>query len=133
MEIIAKPTTVDEYIAAQPEPLRSTLHQLRKLIKNAASDAQEVISYGMPAYKVHGMLAYFNAHTRHYGLYLMPPVLQVFKAKLIGYELAKSTIRFPFNQPLPEALITEIIRYAANENLAKKAVKDAAKGAKANH
>ncbi len=131
MEISSKPTPVDGYIAAQPAPPQATLHQLRHLIRTAAPGAQEVISYGMPAYKFHGMLAYFNAHTRHYGLYVMPPVLQAFKAKLAGYKLAKATIQFPFGTPLPESLITEIIQYAANENLANKAMKGAAQGTKA--
>lgn len=131
MQPSTRPTTVDAYIAAQPEALRPGLYQLRRLIRTAAPDAQEVISYGMPAYKLHGMLAYFSIHKNHYGLYVMPPVLAAFRDRLRGYGLAKSTIRFPFGEPIPEALIEEIIRFGAESNRARKEAQDAAKGKKA--
>ena len=105
-------------------------HQLRKAIKKAAPDAEEVISYQMPAYKYHGMVAYFAVRTNHYGLYLMPYVLEVFKDRLAGYKLSKSTIQIPFDKPLPEGLVTEIIDFAVNDNRQKAELKKEAKKAK---
>ena len=115
-------STIDEYIAFQPENRRVTLEQLRQTIKLAAPDAEEVISYQMPAFKFHGMLAYFAAHKNHYGLYV-PKILHVFKEKLVGYKNAKATIQFPYNEPVPVKLITEIIKYAAKVNLDKELAK----------
>lgn len=119
--------TVDEYLAAQPEPQRSILEQLRQVIKKAAPEALEVISYSMPAYKQLGMVAYFAAAKNHYGLYIMPRVLQAFQNRLGAYKLSKATIQFPWNTPLPRELVTEIIRYAVRLNQDQKALKDTAK------
>ncbi len=130
METPTRPTSVDAYIANQPEPVQAALKQLRQVIKNAVPEAQEVISYAMPAYKFHGMLAYFSAFKNHYGLYISPGALSAFKDQIAPYFSGKATLQFTYGQPLPEALVAEIVRYVAQQNLAKQAVK-AAKGKKA--
>ncbi len=119
--------SVEEYLAAQPEALRAPLENLRQTIKKAAPEAQETISYSMPAYKFLGMVAYFAPAKKHYGLYIMPYVLEVFKPRLGAYKLSKSTIQFPWNTPLPVQLVTEIIQYAVQFNRDQKATKEAAK------
>jgi len=118
---------IDEYMALQPEQKRAFLNLLRQTIKKAAPEATESISYRMPSFKFHGILAYFAAFENHYGLYVLPEVLQVFKDKFKGYKLAKATIQFPINEPLPEKLVTELIKYAVQVNLERKFVKEAAK------
>lgn len=114
---------IDEYILTQPENFRPDLELIRQTIKNTVPDAVEVISYGMPAFKFHGILAYFAVHEKHYGLYVAPEVLPVFRARLKSYKTSKATIQFPFNTPLPVELIIEIISYAALLLLEKKELK----------
>ena len=112
-----KPSTVDEYLALQPGQVRAELKLLRRTIKKAAPKAQEVISYGMPAFEFNGMLAWMAPSKNHYALYVRPRFMQPFLGKLKKYSLSKSAIRFPYGKPLPVKLVTEIIKYAAKENL----------------
>ena len=126
METSPKFSTIDEYLALQTKEVRAILQQLRQTIQKAAPDAEEVISYSMPAFKFHGMLVWFAAWKNHYGIYV-PSVLAVFKDKLSDYETTKATVRFPYDKPMPKQLITEIMQYASQENLRKKMLKDQAK------
>jgi uncharacterized protein YdhG (YjbR/CyaY superfamily) len=121
-----KYSNVDEYIALQPENTRAGLKKLRDAIKKGAPQAEECISYQMPALKFHGMLAFYAAFKNHHGLYFMPPVIQAFKDKLTEYELSKATIKFPFGSSIPVKLVTEMARYSASNNLNKKQLKEAA-------
>jgi uncharacterized protein YdhG (YjbR/CyaY superfamily) len=122
-----KPTTIDEYIAGQPIAIRPILKKLREIVNKNAPGAQEVISYGMPAYKLHGMLLYFSAFTNHYSLFAFPSAIIAFKDKLKGYELSKGTIRFPLDKPVPVKLITEIVKFKVNENIQKHQMKELVK------
>jgi uncharacterized protein YdhG (YjbR/CyaY superfamily) len=122
-----KPTTIDEYIADQPAAIRPFMEKLRQIINKNAPGAQEVISYGMPAYKLHGMLLYFSAFTNHYSLFAFPSAIVAFKDQLKGYELRKGTIRFPLDRPVPVKLITEIVKYKVNENVKKHQMKELVK------
>jgi uncharacterized protein YdhG (YjbR/CyaY superfamily) len=115
-------TTINEYIEVQPEHKQAALKELRQTIKLAAPEAEEVISYGMPAFKFHGMLAYFAAHTNHYGLYV-PKILHLFEAKLSAYNHAKATVQFPYDKPFPAELVAEIIKCAAANNMEKAELK----------
>jgi len=125
-----KPTTIDEYIADQPQDIRPIMEELRQIVNKNAPDAQEVISYGMPAYKLHGMLLYFSAFTNHYSLFAFPDAIVAFKDKLKGYEQSKGTIRFPLDKPVPVKLITEIVKYKVNENIKKHQMKELMKAKK---
>jgi uncharacterized protein YdhG (YjbR/CyaY superfamily) len=107
---------VDEYIALQPESIRGTLELLRRTIKNAIPGAEEKISYQMPSYHYHGVVAWFAGLKGHYSLYVRPFVQQAFKDRLKGYDLSKSAIRFPLDFPVPGKLISDIVKYAAAEN-----------------
>jgi len=115
--------TVDEYIKAQPVAARPALKLLRQTVNKAAPDAEEVISYNMPALKFHGVLLYYAAHTSHIGLYAMPGAIIAFKEKISKYVTAKATIQFPYTEPLPVKLITDVVKFRLKENLERKSVK----------
>jgi uncharacterized protein YdhG (YjbR/CyaY superfamily) len=119
--------TVDEYLAFQPEHARTALEQLRLIIKKAAPNAEEVISYQMPAFRFHGVLVYYAAFKNHYSFFPASKVIEVFKHKLTAYKTSKGTIQFPFGKPLPVDLIHEIVQYRVKENLEKQSMKEAAK------
>src|SRR5450432_1827328 len=106
-------TTVDEFIALYPAPIRAGLNLLRKTIKTAAPGAEEMISYQMPAYKLKGMLAFFSATKEHYGFYPTASPIIAFREKLKSYETSKGTIRFPLDKPIPVKLVTEIVKWKA--------------------
>ena len=110
---------VDHYISLQPIEIQGKLNQLRKLIKDNAPDALEVISYNMPAYKFNGMLMYFAAHKNHIGLYPMATGIEAFKDELTKYETSKGTVQFPHNKSLPVTLIKKIVQFRVKQNLEK--------------
>jgi uncharacterized protein YdhG (YjbR/CyaY superfamily) len=118
---------IDEYIASQPDQIRGTLEQLRQVIKAAAPDAEEVISYQMPAFKYYGMLCFFAAFKAHYSLFVSPEVLNAFRDKLTSYQLTKSAIRFPMKEPVQDKLVSEIIQYGVWRNLKKEELRQAGK------
>ncbi|MES2379934.1 MAG: DUF1801 domain-containing protein [Bacteroidota bacterium] len=121
---------VDEYIALQAEQAQLVLTHIRHVIKQTIPDAEEVISYQMPAYKYFGMVVFFAAFKNHYSLFFGPPVLVAFKSKIKGFDQTKSAIKFPFSTPLPEALVKEMVKYVAQENKQKALAKKAAKSKK---
>jgi uncharacterized protein YdhG (YjbR/CyaY superfamily) len=102
---------IDEYLAAVPEPKRSTLQAVRDAIASAAPDAEEAISYGMPAFKVGGKaIAGFAAFKAH--LAYLPHSSNVFPElteSLAGYTVTKGSLHFPIDEPLPAALIAELV------------------------
>jgi uncharacterized protein YdhG (YjbR/CyaY superfamily) len=110
MKKMLKPKNVDAYIAGVPKEVRGKLDLLRATIRKTAPDAEERISYGMPYYGYKGRLAYFAAFKKHIGLYVPTPVIEEHKKELKDYETAKATVRFPFDKPLPIALIKKLIK-----------------------
>jgi uncharacterized protein YdhG (YjbR/CyaY superfamily) len=108
----AVPKTVNEYLAAVPEPARPTLKKIRAAIRAAApAETTEIISYGMPMYKYKGTLIGFAAFPKHCSLFLATPsLLKQFKTELSRYEILKGTIRFPTNKPLPASLVKKIVK-----------------------
>ncbi len=121
-------TIVDEYINDQPADKQKVLQQFRQIIKKAAPDTEEIISYGMPAFKQNGsVLVYFAAGKEHYGFYPTPEPIKVFKDKLTAYKTSKGAIQFPANKPLPEKLIAEIVKYRIKESFAKSQLKKTSK------
>ena len=111
--------TIDEYIAAQPAALRALLETMRATIRAAAPDAQEIISYQMPAFYLQGNLVYFGAGKNHIGFYPTPSAIQAFAQELSAYAGAKGSVRFPLDKPLPLELIGKIVAFRVAENLAK--------------
>jgi uncharacterized protein YdhG (YjbR/CyaY superfamily) len=109
--------SVDDYIASQPEAVRHILGRVRSAIRKAVPEAEEVISYKIPAYKLHGRpVLYFAAWKQHYSLYpATERLIAAFKSELAPYELSKGTIRFPLSQLVPMALITRLAKFRAKE------------------
>src|SRR2546430_16778471 len=102
--------SVDEYIATHPVEVQEILQRVRSTIRNAVPGAEEVISYQIPAYKLHGgPLLYFAGWKRHYSLYpATDNVVRAFKDDLAPYKVNKGTISFPLDQPVPLKLIERI-------------------------
>lgn len=111
-----KPTSVDDYIASFPIEVQDAMNQVRATIKQSAPDAEETISYGMPAYKLHGILVYFAAFKNHIGLYALPSGNEAFKEALKAYKTGKGSIQFQLNKPLPLNLIAQIVNFRVLEN-----------------
>ena len=109
--------SVDQYIAAQPEAVRSILGRVRDAIRKALPDAQEVISYKMPTYILGGKrLLYFAVWNKHYSIYAATEqVLTAFQKELSAYEVDKGTIRFPLAEPVPVKLIGRMAKFRARE------------------
>ena len=119
--------TVDDYLAVQPEALQPILAQVRGAIRKALPDAQEVISYQIPAYRTPGgVVLYFAGWRRHYSVYpATEGVVVALTAELAPYHRSKGTIRFPLDQPVPVALIQRIAALRAQEMTALLAAKAA--------
>lgn len=102
---------IDEYLAGVDEPKRSTLEQLRRDIRAVLPDAEECISYGMPAFRVHGkVVAGFAAFTHHVS-YLphSGSVLTALSSELAGYESTTGSLHIPVDSPLPLPLVRSLI------------------------
>ncbi len=110
MKKAQKPKNVDEYISSMPKDAQPKLRQLRKAIREAAPQAQEKISYGMPYYGYHGRLVYFRLSKKHIGIYIPTPTIEQHKNDLKGYSTSKATIRFPLENELPIALIKKLVK-----------------------
>jgi uncharacterized protein YdhG (YjbR/CyaY superfamily) len=109
--------SVDEYIASQPEAVRGVLDRVRSAIRRAVPEAEEAISYKMPAYKLPaGPVLYFAGWKRHFSLYpATATVVAAFKKDIAPYVVHKGTIRFPLGQPVPVKLIARIAKFRAKE------------------
>ncbi len=117
--ITIKAENVDEYIARFPKETQKILKQIRKAVKQAAPEAQEIISYGMPAYKLNGILLYFAAFKKHIGFYALPSGNEAFKKEISTYKTGRGSIQFSLGKPMPIDLITKIVKFRAKENLQK--------------
>ena len=107
---------IDDYIVQQPIEVQPKLEKLRQTIKRAVPDAEEVISYQMPAFKYFGILIFFAVFKKHYSVFIRPRFMEVFKSELIGYKTSKSAINIPLDKPVPVQLITKIVKYIAKFN-----------------
>jgi len=113
------PTNIDEYIAGFPPDVQEILEKIRVTIQKAVPDAEEIISYQMPAFRQNGNLVYFAAAKKHIGLY--PPVTgdEKLKQEASVYAGPKGNLKFPLDEPIPYALISKIVKVRVNENLAR--------------
>ena len=117
----ARRETVDDYLAAVPEPARSTLERVRAAIRSVMpAEATEVISYGIPAFKYNGPLVWFAAFSSHCSLFPGASVIEAFKTELKGYKISKGTIHFPVDKPLPAALVKKMVKARLAEKGQKK-------------
>ncbi|MEO6135892.1 MAG: DUF1801 domain-containing protein [Ginsengibacter sp.] len=110
-------TAIDEYIQAQEEEIRITLEQIRRTISEAAPQATELISYGMPAFKQNAILVYFAAFKNHIGFYCLPSGNKAFQKELKEYNIGKGAIQFLYNKPIPYSLIRKIVKFRLKEDV----------------
>lgn len=115
--------SIDEYIATFPSGIQAILEELRAAIRAAAPDAEERISYQMPAFALHGNLVYFAAAKNHIGFYPTSSGIAAFQQELSAYEGSKGAVRFPIGQPLPLDLIRRMVEFRVAENLRRAAAK----------
>jgi uncharacterized protein YdhG (YjbR/CyaY superfamily) len=109
------PKDIDDYIAGFPSDVQAVLQKVRATIRKAAPNAQEGISYLMPAFKQHGNLVYFAAFKKHLGLF--PPVSdEKLKQETAVYAGPKGNLRFSLDEPIPYALITRIVKARVKED-----------------
>jgi uncharacterized protein YdhG (YjbR/CyaY superfamily) len=115
-----KPVTrknVDEYINEFPKDVQALLIQVRSTIIKNAPQAEESISYGMPAYKLNGKpLVYFAGFKNHIGFYATPSGHKEFEKELANYKQGKGSVQFPIDKPMPLKLIAKIVKYRIKLN-----------------
>ncbi len=95
------------------------MEKIRRTIRKAAPDAEEIIKYGMPTFTLNGNLVYFAAFPRHIGLYRAPTKDEEFKKALSAYKQGRGSVQFPLDKPIPYPLITKIVKFRAKENRSK--------------
>ena len=119
----AAPTTIDEYIAAAPAAVRPILKGIRRIARAAAPEAEELISYRMPAFRLHRILIYFAAFKSHIGMF--PPVSGDAKLErdLEPYAGPKGNLKFPLDRPIPYALIKRIVQLRVKQELSRMSAK----------
>jgi uncharacterized protein YdhG (YjbR/CyaY superfamily) len=110
-------SAIDEYIASFPERVQVKLQELRAVIKAAAPEAEEKISYQMPTFFQQGNLVHFAAYKNHIGFYPAPRGIEAFAEELSVYAGSKGAVRFPIDKPLPMDLISRIVKFRVAENL----------------
>ena len=108
--------TIDDYIRQFPPSIQEKLEKLRSVIKDAAPDSTERISYQMPTFYLHGNLVHFAAFKQHIGFYPAPSGIERFKEELAGYKSSKGAVQFPIDEPLPYELISRIVTFRVGEN-----------------
>ncbi len=107
---------IDEYISGFPPETRRVLRQLRAVIRSAAPEATETISYGIPTFDLHGKhLVHFGGFARHVGFYPTPSGTEEFQQALAGYKSGKGSVQFRLDEPLPEDLVREIVAFRVRE------------------
>jgi uncharacterized protein YdhG (YjbR/CyaY superfamily) len=115
-------SAVDAYLAAVPEPARSTLEKMRSLIRaTVPAEATEAIGYGMPTFRYKGALVAYAAFKNHCSLFPMnASLVEAFKDELKEYKTLKGTIQFTVDKPLPAALVKKLVKARVAENEQKK-------------
>ena len=112
---ISMPTTVDEYISQFPVDVQQIMGKLRAVIKEAAPQVEEKVSYGMPAYHLNGVLIYFAGYKKYISLYPWTAGMDALNEVAV-YKGTKATIHFPLNKPMPYELIRKIVEIRVTEN-----------------
>ncbi len=118
---------IDLYIATFPKEVQIRLEEIRTIIRKAAPKAEEVISYGMPAYKIHAVLVYFAGYKNHIGFYPTGDGIKAFEDQLGKFKWSKGAVQFPLDQKLPIKLITAMVKYRIKSDAEKAAEKNSRK------
>lgn len=117
------PKNIDDYIAGCAPDVQPILEKIRAIVRQAAPDAEEAISYQMPTFRLNGNLVHFAAFKHHIGFYPTPSGTEKFQKEIAAYKAAKGSIQFPLDQPIPYDLITKIVKFRVKENRVKAAAK----------
>ncbi|TGL65593.1 iron chaperone [Leptospira jelokensis] len=120
------PKTIDEYIQTFPLEVQSVLQEVRKSIREVAPNASEAIRYAIPTFIQNGNLVHFAAFRNHIGFYALPSGNAKFQKELANYKMGKGSIQFPFDEPIPFALIQKIVKFRIKET----SLKEKKKGTK---
>lgn len=105
--------TVDQYISTFPRDTQAILEEIRQVIRTEVPNAEEGISYNIPAFKIGGKYPlYYAGYKAHIGIYPIPVGTDEFNKKLEPYVAGKGTLRFPLDRPIPSELLKEIIKYS---------------------
>jgi uncharacterized protein YdhG (YjbR/CyaY superfamily) len=120
------PTNVENYIDRFPPKVQVILERIRDTVRKNAPDAEEIISYRMPAFRQNGILVYFAAFKKHIGLF--PPVSgdPAIEKAIAPYAGPKGNLQFPLDQPIPYELIGRIVKLRVKQNPAKAKKKQSA-------
>ena len=113
-------STVDEYIQSFPPGIQAILEEIRTTIRNAAPDATETISFGMPAFRQEGILVYFAAFKNHIGFFPTAAGITAFREELAPFKGGKGSVQFPLDRSIPYDLIEKIVRFRVMEDRLKK-------------
>lgn len=116
---INKVGTVDEFIAGFPRGTQIILEKIRQTIHQAAPEAKEKISYGIPTFTLSGNLVHFSAYEHHIGFYPGAGAIVAFADDLKAYKTSKGTVQFPLDQPIPYDLIGKITQFRVMQNQTK--------------
>jgi len=112
--------SIDDYIAGFPPETRKVLEEMRALIRAAAPDATETISYAIPTFDLNGRhLVHFAGYAKHIGFYPIPTGMAAFEEELRAYKQGRGSVQFPLGRPLPTDLIRRIVDFRVEENSAK--------------
>jgi len=109
--------SIDDYILNCQLDVQEKLQNLRKVIKEAAPEALEKISWQMPTFVLNGNLVFFAAFKKHIGFYPLPSAIEAFKYELSEYKSSKGSVQFPLDKPIPYELISEIVKFRVAENM----------------
>jgi len=110
---------IDEFIESFPKETQKLLEQVRATIQKAVPKAEEIISYGIPTFKLYGNLVHFAAYKNHIGFYPGSGAIIAFKKELTGFKTSKGTIQFPLDKPMPLKLIAQIVKFRVMVNTEK--------------
>ena len=112
--------SIDEYIGRFPEETQQLLQKIRLTIRKAAPKAEESISYGMPTFRLGRNRVYFAGFRNHIGFYPIPSGIEAFKKELSKYKQGKGSVQFPIDEPLPLALVSQIVKFRMKQDASKK-------------
>jgi uncharacterized protein YdhG (YjbR/CyaY superfamily) len=110
-----QPTTVNEYILAAPKQAQEKLREIRAILKEVAPDATEALKWGSPVFEEKRILFAYSAFKSHLNFMPTRTALEPFRQELQKYTTGKDTVQFPYDQPLPKALIRKIAIYRAKD------------------
>lgn len=118
-----KPQDIDGHISLFPDDVQTVLQEVRATIRSAAPNAEETISYQMPAFRQHRILVYFAAWKKHVGLY--PPISgdKAIEKAIARYAGPKGNLQFPLDEPMPFDLIERIVKLRVKQEAARAAAK----------